>query len=139
MSEQENKQDALAALQATFTQRVEDARQLAKQTMLVGLGAMDRSVEEVSTLRNQLDEQIADLGDKGSALFNELVERGSKVQADAEANLKDGRDAFEQQVGERVDQLKQSVASLTEQMGVAESLESLAGTLDSVSKRFGRG
>ena len=121
-----------------FNSRVEEARGLVKQTVLAGLGAMDRSVEEMNTFRNSIDEQIADLNKKGTELFNELVERGTKVQADAEANVKEGREVFEKEINTRIDQLKVKVAELTEQVGVAESLESLASTLDSVSKRFNK-
>lgn len=127
-------ESSFTSLQKKFNSRIDEARGFAKQTVLAGLGAMDRSVEEVNTLRNTVDEQIADLSKKGSELFDELVERGGKVQADAQ----DNREAFEKEVNVRIDKLKVKVAELTEELGVADSLESLAGTLDSLSKRFNK-
>ncbi len=129
-------ESTIETLRSTFMTRIEEAQGLAKNTVLAGLGAMDRSVEEVSNMRNNLDEQIAEVTQKGTELFNELVERGLKVQADAEANLKEGRDTFEEQVNERVESLKAKVTEISDQMGVSSSLESVASTLDSVSRRF---
>ncbi len=131
-------ESSIESLRATFQARLEDARKLAKQTALAGLGAVDRSVEEVNLLRNSIDEQIAEVSQKGTDLFNELVERGNKVQADAEANLKEGRAAFETRMNERVESLKVKVAELSEKIGVADGLENVANTLDSVSKRFSK-
>lgn len=131
-------ESSIESLRATFQARIEDARKLAKQTALAGLGAVDRSVEEVNLLRNSIDEQIAEVSQKGTDLFNELVERGNKVQADAEANLKEGRAAFETRMNERVESLKVKVAELSEKIGVADGLENVANTLDSVSKRFSK-
>lgn len=130
--------NSIENLQAKFNRRIEETQKLVKQSMLAGLGVMDRSVEEINTLRNQLDEQVAELSEKGTELFNELVERGEKVQADAQANVKESRATVEKEVNERVDQLKVKVAELTEKLGVAESLESIAGTFDSLTNRFNK-
>ena len=131
-------ESSIEALRTTFLARIEDAQKLAKQTALAGLGAVDRSVEEVNNLRNSVDEQLADVTKKGTDLFNELVDRGNTVQADAEANIQENRVAFEKQFNERVDALKVKVAELSEQIGVADSLENVANALDSVSKRFNK-
>ncbi|MEO0367520.1 MAG: hypothetical protein AAF197_01910 [Pseudomonadota bacterium] len=124
------------AVKTAFTARFEEVQNTAKQTFLASLGAYDRSVEEVNAMRVSIDEQISELTQKSTELFNELVERGGKVQADAEVNLKEGRAVIEKELNERLDTIKAKVAELSEQVGVSNGLETVANTLDSVSKRF---
>ena len=124
--------DAIDTLQSQFTSGLADAQNLAKQAVLMSLGAYDRTMEEFNIARIKLEDRVAQLNEEASTLFAELVDRGDKVQEDVKVRYEEQRIDIEEQV----DALKAKLAELGDKAGLAEGLDVIAAKLEDLSKRW---
>lgn len=95
---------------------------LAKQIWLAGLGAYGRSFDEIQNRYEKMNSE-------SQKLFDELVARGEKLQADAEEKLQDGKSDLER----RIEKLK-NYATLPVNSQLSDQLSEVNRKLDSLNK-----
>lgn len=84
----------------------ENVEAIAKKIWLAGLGAYGRSFDELQSRYEKVSTKVTTDSQK---LFEELVERGEKLQGDAEGKLTEGKSELEK----RIDTLKDSLPSIS--------------------------
>ena len=100
----------------------ERIEKVAKQIWLAGLGASGRSFAE-------LPNRYEKINTESQKMFDELVARGEKVQANAEDKLKEGKSDLE----ERIEKLK-GYATFPGNSKVVDQLSEVNRKLDTLNK-----
>lgn len=122
------------AAENAITARLATAQKLAKQVWFAGLGAVGRSVEEVTTRYEQAGDELqaryTKLNKERVELVEELVARGEKVQGEAQSRIDGSRASVEEQI----EAAKERLLGLTSFVNVPARLQDLSDKLESLSK-----
>lgn len=128
LTEQAN--EAVDSLNARF----EEVQNVARQFWLAGLGAVGKSVEEVQERYNKANEELksrySQISTDRQKLVQELVDRGEKVQDDAETRLKESRANIEEQI----EVAKNRLTGLVSAVDIPARLQDVSDKLESLSK-----
>ncbi len=100
----------------------EKIEKVAKQIWLAGLGAYGRSFDEIQNRYEKINTE-------SQKMFDELVARGEKLQANAEDKLKEGKSDLEG----RIEKLK-GYAKLPVNSEVVDQLSEVNRNLDTLNK-----
>jgi len=117
----------------SINENLETAQDWAKQAWLAGLGAVGRSADQLQDsyikVSEGLQARYSKMSEDREQLVRELVERGEKVQIEAETMLKEGRATIE----ERIEEAKTKITSMVDVparlQNVSDRLESLSNSL----------
>jgi len=119
---------------AKFNQNVKAAQNVAQQVWFAGLGAAGRTYEEVTTRYTQAGEELqsryAQLKKDREELVEDLVARGEKVQDEAQERIKESRASVEEQI----EVAKERLVGLSSKVDIPARLQDLSDRLESLSK-----
>ena len=122
----------------TVNENVEKAQELAKQAWFAGLGVVGRSADELQAGYAKASDELTKAGDELKSRYSRinesrdelvktLINRGEKVQAEAEVLLQEGRTTVE----ERIETAK---TRFTEMVDISARLQAASDKLESLSK-----
>lgn len=122
------------ATENAINARLVTAQKLAKQVWFAGLGAVGRSVDEVtarySNAGEELQTRYSKLNKGGIELVEDLVARGEKVQDEAQSRIEGSRSTVEDQI----EAAKGRLLGLTSIVDIPSRLQNLSDKLESLSK-----
>lgn len=117
-----------------LSENIETAQGIAKQVWFAGLGVVGRSVEEVQTrvekTGDELRSRYTQINKESQKLVTDLVNRGEKVQSDAEGLLKESRTNIEEQI----EIAKGRLGGLVSVVDIPARLQDISNRLESLSK-----
>lgn len=130
-----NAQEKLVdSAESTISARISEAQENAKKAYFASLGAYGRAFEEVTTRATKASEELqnryAKMKKDRAELIDDLVSRGEKVQDEAEARLKEGRAAVEEQI----EAARERLADISPSLDIPARLKDLSNKLESLSK-----
>ena len=121
-------------LLARLTENFNTTQDVAKQVWFASLGAVGRTIDEVSeryaTTSDEIQSRVAKLNKERQTLLSDLVVRGEKVQDEAQERLQEGRATVEEQI----EVAKSRLVGLTSVVDIPARLQDLSDKLESLSK-----
>lgn len=117
---------------------VEQAESLARRIWLAGLGAYGTSMEDAQG-------QLGRAGEEASRLFQELVEKGQRIEEQSRATLRNRLDEARHRISERAQSNTRSVEEMIQRVrdkigidaAVAAPLDALTQRVEGIARRLG--
>jgi len=116
----------------------EQAESLARRIWLAGLGAYGTSMEDAQG-------QLGRAGEEASRLFQELVEKGQRIEEQSRATLRNRLDEARHRISERAQNNTRSVEEMIQRVrekigidaAVAAPLDALTQRVEGIARRLG--
>lgn len=122
------------ALFSFINSNIDNVQDIAKKTYLVGLGAVGRSYEEVKTTYKKANDEVQSrykkINSDSQEFVKDLVDRGEKVQDGAEELLKDSKASIEEQI----EVAKKRLSGIASVVDVSARLKDVSNKLETLSK-----
>jgi polyhydroxyalkanoate synthesis regulator phasin len=123
-----------AEAQETISENIESVQSFVRKAFLASLGAVGRTVEELQTrytdINSGVQQRFEKINEDGQSFVKELVDRGEKVQDDAEGILKEGRANIEEQI----EVAKKRLGGIVSVVDIPSRLQEMSDRLETLSK-----
>ncbi|MDB4512271.1 hypothetical protein N9060_02290 [Arenicella sp.] len=117
---------------------LDSAQGLAKKTYLASLGVVGRSFDEIKARYSKTTEGVSTRYEKitveSQEFVKDLVDRGEKVQGEAGDLIKDSRASVEEQIETAKKRLEKRLGGLVSIIDVPARLQDVSNKLESLSK-----
>lgn len=120
---------------AEIKERAEKATELAKNIWLAGLGAYGKAVDEAQGQYEKASEKVSQ---ESNRLFDELVEKGKKLEGDTQAKFAELKEKSSATLEERLAQVKESFSFNNKGNDLAEKVDALSEKLDLIIASLGK-